>query len=203
MNTTNNNDNAIDLVNTEQVNILDENGVVTETFHFPVIPRVIVVEDLSDTETEKEQEKEEVEEEQAREEEEDEENVASTQAEVEKAEEAKEAQYEKKAKEEAEAVKQRVFIVSEPTPARSRSPIDSNSNFSRLQPTPTMTPAPIPSDLFPLLELPKVSSKLQLEIELNNAMASTSPVLAPVLINLSPPTSPLPLLDFSLDIVDF
>ena len=189
MNTTNNNDNAIDLVNTEQVNILDENGVVTETFHFPVIPRVIVVEDLSDTETEKEQEKEGVEGEEG-------ENVASTQAEVEKAEEAK-------AKEEAEAVKRRVFIVSEPTPARSRSPIDSNSNFSRLQPTPTMTPAPIPSDLFPLLELPKVSSKLQLEIELNNAMASTSPVLAPVLINLSPPTSPLPLLDFSLDIVDF
>ena len=186
MNTTNNNDNAIDLVNTEQVNILDENGVVTETFHFPIIPRVIVVEDLSDTETEKEQEKEGVEGE----------NVASTQAEVEKAEEAK-------AKEEAEAVKRRVFIVGEPTPARSRSPIDSNSNFSRLQPTPTMTPAPIPSDLFPLLELPKVSSKLQLEIELNNAMASTSPVLAPVLINLSPPTSPLPLLDFSLDIVDF
>ena len=66
-----------------------------------------------------------------------------------------------------------------------------------------MTPEPIPSDLFPPLELPKVSSKLQLQIELNNALASTSPVLAPVPINFSPPTSPLPWLDFTLDIVDF
>ena len=55
MNTTNNNDNAIDLVNTEEVHIYDDDGIVIETFHFPVTTST-VIEDSSDTETQEEAE---------------------------------------------------------------------------------------------------------------------------------------------------
>ena len=50
-----NNNNSIDLVNTEEVNIFNDDGSVKETFIFPVTSPIVIM-DSSDTETEEEEE---------------------------------------------------------------------------------------------------------------------------------------------------
>ena len=50
-----NNNNSIDLVNTEEVNIFNDDGSVKETFIFPVASPIVIM-DSSDTETEEEEE---------------------------------------------------------------------------------------------------------------------------------------------------
>ena len=93
--------------------------------------------------------------------------------------------------------------ISEPTPARADRAHDYRAHsVTSLKPAATMTPALKPSDLFPAPQLPAMSSKLQLEIEINIALETTSPVLESVEVYLSPQTSPLPVLDLTMDIWD-
>ena len=92
--------------------------------------------------------------------------------------------------------------ISEPTPARADRAHDYRAHsVTSLKPAATMTPALKPSDLFPAPQLPAMNSKLQLEIEINIALETTSPVLESVEVYLSPQTSPLPVLDLTMDIM--
>ena len=89
------------------------------------------------------------------------------------------------------------------TPSRADRAHDHRTDsVTSLKPAATLAPAPIPSDLFPPPQLPNVESGLQFETEINIILATTSPVLEPIPISLSPPTSPLPELDFTIDIVE-
>ena len=173
MNTNNNNDNAIDLVTTEEVNILDENGLVTETFHFPVTTPIVIAES-SDTEAEEEVEKQE-------------ENDKKKEKEVEVGEDKEEPKV------------RRVFDVCEPTPQRISRSNPTRSNVPTLQPAPTTTPSPVPSDMFPPPQIPTVQEELQLITDLHEILAT--PALIP--IALSCPSSPLPEIDFTMDIIEF
>ena len=110
---TNTNDNKIYLTNMEEVNVYDEHGNVKETFHFPVIQRPIVIEDLSDTETEEEEEE--------------------AQKEAEKAEEPKAA-------EEQEEEEHKRRRIGEPAPSRANRCADNRSNdLAPLHPAPSIT----------------------------------------------------------------
>ena len=204
--------------------LMNEDGS-EEVFKFPKSPPQvqqpqpqppIVIEDSSDTESEAEEEmeqekKEEKKKEDAEEktEEAEKEKQEEEEEETEKSKEAQEyveSEAEKQQEEEKETKKRRRdFIVNEPTPERASRSNRFLSNNEQIQPAPTMTPAPIPSDLFPPPKLSTVNSESVMQIELTNALATTSssPVLQPVPTPLSPPTSPLPVLDFTMDIDDF
>ena len=71
-----------------------------------------------------------------------------------------------------------------------------------LKPASTLTPAPIPSDLFPPPQLPDVENELQIATQIDIILANTSPMLDHIPISLSPPTSPLPELDLTIDIME-
>ena len=172
METTNSSNNNIDLVNTEEVNILDENGLVTETFHFPVTTPIVIAES-SDTEAEEEVEKQE-------------ENDKKKEKEVEVGEDKEEPKV------------RRVFDVCEPTPQRMSRSNPTRSNVPTLQPAPTTTPSPVPSDMFPPPQIPTVQEELQLITDLHEILAT--PALIP--IALSCPSSPLPKIDFTMDIIE-
>ena len=220
--------NKIDLTNVREVLVYNEDGSIKETFWFPITPPPpIVIEDSSDTETEEEEEeqqlekkeeaKEEQQEKKKEKEEEEKEKAAETEEQEQeqaKEEEAKpeaqegaEEQEEEEAKEEEEEEQdQKRRRIGGPVPVRLQKSTDNRSvEHTPLQPAPTLTPAPIPSDLFPPPELAMVNSESGLEIELTNALAttSTSPVLEPVPTPMSPPTSPLPDTLFTMDIDDY
>jgi len=201
--------NKIDLTNLREVHVYNEDGSIKETFWFPISPPPpIVIEDSSDTESEKEEEEQQLEKKDEEKEKEDEkaeaEEEREEEAEAEKEEEADDKEAEKEEEEPKETNKRRRdFMVNEPTPQRALRSNNIQSICEALQPAPTLTPEPTPSDLFPPLQLPAINSKLQMEIEMADALVKTSPMLAPVPTPLSPPTSPLPDLDLTMDIDDF
>ena len=191
--------------------MFNDDGTLKETFWFPITPpRPIVIEDSDETEDEREKEEEQEggaeepeEEEEATETAEKEEEEAEDEV-TEEAKKAAEAKTETEAEEEdKDRKRRRDFNVNEPTPTCALRSKNMQSIQETLQPAPSLTPAPIPSDLFPPLELPAVNTKLQLEIEMTDALVKTSPMLPPVPTTLSPPPSPLSDLDLTMDMADF
>ena len=145
-----------------------------EKIHFPMT--VIVVDDSSETEEEEEVKKNENKEKEA------------------------EAQDTQKPRNHVSAP---VLNVLQVTPTRADRAHEHHTDaVTSLQPAATLTPKPIPSDMFPPPQLPKVQSNLQLETELNMILATTSPVIPPLLITISRPTSPLPEHDLTINFVE-
>ena len=146
--------------------------------------------DLSETEEEEKEEQNNKKEKEAE----------QTQEKEEEPEEAKEKEEEAEdRKQEGGKRKQETRIsapVFEATPVRAlRSTNNRLNSHTLLQPAPTTTPASIPSQLFPPPQLQRVDIELQLVTEVQIAICTPTP--EPVPITLSPPTSPLPELDFS------
>ena len=144
-----------------------------EKIHYPM--KVTVMDDSSETETEEEEK-------------------------VKKNEKKEEEQDKQKQRKHISAP---VLNVQQVTPTRANRAHEHHTDaVTSLTPAATLTPKPIPSDMFPPPQLPKVQSNLQLETELNMVLATTSPVISPLLITISRPTSPLPELDLTINFVE-
>ena len=151
-----------------------------ETIH--LLMTVIVMDDSSENETEEEEEVEKNEK---------------------KEEEAEDQDQEQDKQKQRKHISAPVLNVQQVTPNRAERAHEHRTDaVTFLKPASTLTPAPIPSDLFPPPQLPDVENELQIATQIDIILANTSPMLDHIPISLSPPTSPLPELDLTIDIME-